>query len=92
MPFSRLFNNHPESVGETYLEHMRASLWFSATLARAAVCCFVHSFLPFLFTTTGSTAIERLFEVMIKARETYTQRTRAHSVDGALGPQGSLNH
>ena len=92
MPFSRLFNDRPESVGETYLEHMRAALWFSSTMARAAVCCFVHAFLPFLFTKTGSSAIERLFEAMVQARDSYTRRTRGRSVDTGLGPQTSLSH
>ena len=91
MPFSKIFNDHPKSVGETYLEHMRAALWFSTMMAKAAFCCFVHAFLPFLFTKTGSSAIERLFEAMVQARESYTQRTRGHSVDTGLGPQGSLN-
>ena len=29
-------------------------------MARAAVCCAVHAFLPFLFTATGSRIVEEL--------------------------------
>ncbi len=76
MPLSRLFRDHPESVGETYVEHMRAALWFSFTMTRAAVCCFVHAFFPFLFTKTGSSAIERLFDAMVRARDSYSKRKR----------------
>ena len=92
MPLKRLFSDHPESVGETYLEHMRAALWFGTTMARASVCCFVHAFLPFLFTKTGSTTIELLFKEMVAARDSYTQRRRERAVDTGIGPRGSLNH
>ncbi|HEY5624572.1 MAG TPA: DUF6356 family protein [Gammaproteobacteria bacterium] len=92
MPFSRLFKDHPASVGETYLEHMRAALWFSTTMARAAFCCLVHAFLPFLFTKTGSGAIERLYEAMVVARDSYTQRRRDHVTGAELDSRGSLNH
>ena len=60
MNLARAFKDHPESVGETYTQHLLAALGFSLTMARAAVCCGVHAFLPFLFTKTGSRAIEEL--------------------------------
>ena len=60
----RVFTEHPESVGETYTQHLFAALSFSLTMARAAVCCAVHAFLPFLFTTTGSRAVEELVHRM----------------------------
>ena len=91
MPLKRLFKDHPESVGETYLEHMRAALWFSTTMARAALCCFVHAFLPFLFTRTGSGAIERLYEAMVVARDSYTRSKREKAAEVELGSRGSLN-
>jgi hypothetical protein len=73
-PIGELFNDHPRSVGETYREHLFAALWFSLTMARAAICCFVHAFLPFLFTKTGSQDIERLYEAMVQARNSYSTR------------------
>ena len=88
MPFKALFSDHPESVGETYLEHMRAALWFSTTMTRAALCCFVHAFLPFLFTKTGSSTIECLFESMVQAREFYTARKHNADLPG-LAPTDS---
>ena len=91
MSLAKLFKDHPKSVGETYFEHMRAALWFSTTMARAAVCCFVHAFFPFLFTKTGSSAIERLFEAMVTARDSYTQRKREQATDTGFGSR-SLNH
>ena len=73
-PIGGLFSDHPRSVGETYLQHLAAALWFSLTMARAAICCFVHAFLPFLFTKTGSQYIERLYEAMVQARSSYSTR------------------
>jgi hypothetical protein len=73
-PIGELFSDHPSSVGETYQQHLFAALWFSMTMARAAVCCFVHAFLPFLFTKTGSQYIERLYEAMVQARSAYSTR------------------
>ena len=73
MPVSRLFKEHPASVGESYFEHMRAALYFSVNMAGAAICCFVHAFLPFLFTKTGSSKIEHLFQVMVRARDSFTK-------------------
>ncbi|MGI4878407.1 MAG: DUF6356 family protein [Janthinobacterium lividum] len=57
----RLMTDHPASVGETYLEHMRASLGVAAQLAAAAAGCVVHAVVPGWCTRTGSTAVLRLY-------------------------------
>lgn len=64
----RAFTEHPESVGETYTEHLFAALGFALTMARAAICCAVHAFLPFLFTRTGSRAVAELVERMSRGQ------------------------
>ena len=56
----RLLLDHPRAVGETYLEHLRASLTTAARLGVAAAACVVHALIPGLCTTTGSSAILRL--------------------------------
>ena len=56
----RVFTEHPESVGETYTQHLFSALSFSLMMARATVCCAIHAFLPFLFTATGSRIVEEL--------------------------------
>ena len=65
---ARAFTEHPATVGESYLEHMRSALGFSATMIGAAVCCTVHAFLPFLFQRTGSTTIDGLQRRMLRRR------------------------
>ncbi len=56
----RLLLDHPHTVGETYFQHMRASLTTAARLGTAAAACVVHAIVPALCTTTGSSAILKL--------------------------------
>lgn len=64
----KLFKNHPATVGETYFEHMGTAFTFAARLFGASIACFVHGLFPFLFTSTGSATVKRLYHGMIVAR------------------------
>lgn len=66
--FTRLFLQHPRSVGESYLEHQRHALGFGFSLFLAALACFVHAMVPGLFVRTGSDAIRRLHDRMVVHR------------------------
>ncbi|MGE0844980.1 MAG: DUF6356 family protein [Flavobacteriaceae bacterium] len=69
---TRLFTEHPDSVGETYLEHHAFALGFSMKLFAAAFAALVHSLLPFLFETTASRIVRQLaagIEARLKAAE-----------------------
>ncbi|MBV8684278.1 MAG: hypothetical protein JO111_15480 [Caulobacteraceae bacterium] len=65
---ARAFSEHPRSVGESYFEHLETAMNFSGALAAAALACFVHAFLPFLFVTTGSRQIRRIHDAMVTHR------------------------
>jgi len=80
----RAFTDHPATVGETYLEHMRCALGFSFTMIRSAVCCAIHAFLPFLFTKTGSSAIDDLHQRMVR------QRSKVPAEPVAMASQASV--
>ena len=58
------FNEHPNSVNETYFEHMRVAAGFSVKLAKAAWCCGMHALFPWKHCTTGSTAVKELYAEM----------------------------
>jgi len=60
MSFKHLFTDHPESVGESYFEHMNVALSFAGPLLAAGMAALVHAFLPFLFLTTASRTVKRL--------------------------------
>jgi hypothetical protein len=57
----RAFIDHPESVDETYLEHMAFAGKFSFRLFAAAFAALVHAVLPFLFEKTASGIIAELY-------------------------------
>jgi hypothetical protein len=63
------FKDHPASVGETYFQHMGSAFGFALRLFGVSAACFVHGLFPFLFTRTGSSAVKRLHEDMIAARQ-----------------------
>jgi hypothetical protein len=78
--FTRLFLQHPRSVGESYLEHQRHALGFGFSLLLASLACFVHAIVPGLCVRTGSEAITRLHDRMVVHRT-------ARSGSQALRPQ-----
>jgi len=63
-----LFTTHPASVGETYGEHFATATYFARQLLIAALACFVHAVLPFLFEKTASGILRRLHERMVVSR------------------------
>jgi hypothetical protein len=66
--FTRMFLDHPRSVGESYLEHQRHAFGFGISLLGAALACLVHALVPGLFVRTGSDTIARLHDRMIVHR------------------------
>lgn len=68
MSLKQKFTEHPESVGETYGQHMVMAFGFSAQLFKAAFACGIHALLPFLFEKTGSECIDCLHERMVTNR------------------------
>ena len=59
---TRIFTDHPESVGESYFEHMAFAGRFSGKLFLAGSMALVHAFLPFLFERSASGIVRELYE------------------------------
>lgn len=59
-PLKSYLLSHPQSVGETYLQHMIFALGIAASLGLAAAAAAVHAVLPCLCERTASRKIERL--------------------------------
>ena len=68
----RLFRDHPESVGETYLEHLLQASYFGARMFLAGLACLIHAVIPCLFKTTGRAAISELHSKMVLHRTKQT--------------------
>lgn len=70
----RLFREHPNSVDETYFQHMRMSFSFSVPMLFASLALAVHALFPFLFVRTGSKVVTSLHERMVASREKHRTR------------------
>ncbi len=69
MPLSlTAFTDHPASVGESYLEHLKTSSGFGLRMIAGGIACFIHAIFPFLCTRTGSQQVCTLHERMILNR------------------------
>lgn len=66
--FARLFLVHPQSVGETYLQHQRMAFSFAGVLFLAALACLLHALIPGLCERTASSRIEDLHQRMLGGR------------------------
>jgi len=64
----RAFTHHPETVGETYVEHLASASGFAATMLVGAAACFLHGLFPFAFQKSGSRRIIALHERMVANR------------------------
>ncbi|HEY5339163.1 MAG TPA: DUF6356 family protein [Rhizomicrobium sp.] len=68
MSITKIFTNHPNSVGETYGQHMATALSFGTRMVAAGGACMLHGLFPFLFVKTGSTTVRHLHDEMITHR------------------------
>ena len=57
----KLFTEHPNSVNESYFEHMIYALKCGFILVFAGLGCLVHAFFPFLFTTKTSETVVDMY-------------------------------
>ena len=58
----RVFLEHPDSVEETYLQHLRVAFGFAAWLAVAALAALVHALIPALCERAASRIVRRLHD------------------------------
>ena len=65
----KAFTKHPNSVGESYFQHMRVSFSFGGRMFVAAIGCFLHGIFPFLCVKTGSKTIQSLNHNMVEQRD-----------------------
>ncbi|MEL6708040.1 MAG: DUF6356 family protein [Pseudomonadota bacterium] len=70
---TKLFQEHPASVGETYFEHLLHATGFGARMTLGGLACILHGLLPFLFVKTGSRQIQTLHGRMITNRSKLPQ-------------------
>ncbi|MEO1016848.1 MAG: DUF6356 family protein [Pseudomonadota bacterium] len=64
----KLFTDHPNTVGETYFEHMGSAFYFGTTMLAASLACLIHGVLPFLFKTRAKETISKLHTRIVTHR------------------------
>jgi hypothetical protein len=82
MDLQRLFTEHPESVGETYGEHLVRASCFGGRMVAAGLACVLYALLPFIFVRTASQTLEEL-----NARMLATRRPAAISQAPVIGAE-----
>ncbi len=65
----RAFTEHPESVGESYGEHLVQASSFGFAMIGGGFACLIHGLFPFLFVKSGSRCIEDLHRRMVTHRD-----------------------
>lgn len=61
----RIFVDHPQSVDETYFEHLCFAGWFASRLFVAGAAALVHAVIPCLFEKTASNAIKDMHRRLV---------------------------
>ena len=64
MRLIKLFNEHPRSVGMSYIGHLFRALGFAALLSYACLVCVIHAVFPFIFEHTASNIVSLLHDEM----------------------------
>lgn len=57
-----IFVDHPQSVDETYFEHMRFAGAFAVRLLLASCAALIHAIIPCLFEKTASQMISAMHQ------------------------------
>ena len=77
------FLEHPETVGETYLQHCGAATGFGIRMIVGGLACLVHGLLPFCFVRTGSATITSLHDRMVVHRRRQPESFAPHATHAA---------
>ncbi len=69
MKLATLFTEHPNSINESYCQHLFKASHFSLSMFVTAFACLVHAFLPFCFVDSASKNVTALYKAMNQRSE-----------------------
>ena len=64
-----IFTKHPNSVGETYSEHLVKGIGFSIKLISISLKVIIHAIIPCLFENSASDKIAELNDILQRRKE-----------------------
>jgi hypothetical protein len=65
---SRLFQDHPRSLGMSWTSHGTGALRIGGRMIAAGAACIVHAVVPGLFSETAGRTVVDLHEMMAKRK------------------------
>ena len=65
---TKLFADHPNTLDETYAQHLRKAFSFGGKMIVSGIACLIHGLLPFLYANTGSKTVSELHITMVTQR------------------------
>ena len=68
-----IFTKHPQSIGESYVEHLQFASYCGFRLTLAGLACIIHSVFPFVFSTTASDMMQTI------TMEIQTRKNKQHT-------------
>jgi hypothetical protein len=77
MRLTRIFTEHPATVGETYWQHLAHAAGFAFWMVVGGIACLLHAIFPFACVTTGSGIIRKLHDRMVVNRAPASAATSA---------------
>jgi hypothetical protein len=75
-----IFRDHPNSVNETYIQHLKFASAFGFQLIIGGIGCFIHAVFPFWFQKTGSHVLLKLMHQFIERMPTLDEKVLNLSV------------
>ena len=65
---SRLFQDHPKTLGMSWAEHGAGAVVIGARMIGAGVACILHAAIPALFTETAGRTVMSLHDHMVRRK------------------------
>lgn len=86
----KIFFEHPETVNETYFEHLIQATRFGVKMMLGGFACIIHALIPCLFMSTArNTAIE-LNDILVKNRAKQTPLRKGQLAESPM-PEGQMS-
>lgn len=75
-----IFTKHPQSIGETYWQHLCAAMTFGGKMIIAGLGCVIHAIFPFIFSKTASNANLNLTQRFLKRLPSNPNQNLTHVI------------